>query len=166
MRLRTFIFMIISLLSTQSKAQLIGELNNNNRGALRVIGSNKITQNCNIGDIVEAVFYFENNSSDTVYISQVAPDCQCTHFVFPEKGVKPHSTDSITLFFMSQNTPPGPYFKRSIVDYDDTSLELLIEGNISIVRNIVRAGQKPIIYQKKQIRVHNTENPQNTTDLK
>lgn len=166
MRLRTFIFMIISLLSTQSKAQLIGELNNNNRGALRVIGSNKITQNCNIGDIVEAVFYFENNSSDTVYISQVAPDCQCTHFVFPEKGVKPHSTDSITLFFMSQNTPPGPYFKRSIVDYDDTSFELIIEGNITIVRNIVRAGQKPIIYQKKQIRVHNTEILQNITDKK
>jgi hypothetical protein len=166
MRLRTFIFIIISLLSSQSKAQLIGELNNNNRGTLRVIGSNKITQNCNLGDIVEAVFHFENNSSDTVYISQVAPDCQCTHFVFPEKGVKPHSTDSITLFFMSQNTPPGPYFKRSIVDYDDMSFELLIEGNITIVRNIVRAGQKPIIYQKKQIRVHNTEIPQNTTDKK
>ena len=166
MNFKTFIICFFCLLTIKGKAQLIGELNNNNRGTLRVIGSNKITQNCNLGDIVEAVFYFENNSSDTVYISQVAPDCQCTHFVFPEKGVKPHSTDSITLFFMSQNTPPGPYFKRSIVDYDDTSFELIIEGNITIVRNIVKPGQKPIIYQKKQIRVHNTEIPQNTTDKK
>ena len=154
------------MLSIQSKAQLVGELNNNNRGTLRVLGSNKITQNCNLGDIVEAVFYFENNSSDTVYISQVAPDCQCTHFIFPEKGVKPRSTDSITLFFMSQNTPPGPYFKRTIVDYDDTSFELIIEGNIAIVRNVVRAGQKPVLYQKKQIRVHNSEIPQNSSDKK
>jgi len=154
------------MLTIQSKAQLVGELNNNNRGTLRVLGSNKITQNCNLGDIVEAVFYFENNSSDTVYISQVAPDCQCTHFIFPEKGVKPRSTDSITLFFMSQNTPPGPYFKRTIVDYDDTSFELIIEGNIAIVRNVVRAGQKPVLYQKKQIRVHNSEIPQNSSDKK
>jgi hypothetical protein len=166
MHFKQFILIIFAMLSIQSKAQLVGELNNNNRGTLRVLGSNKISQNCNLGDIVEAVFYFENNSSDTVYISQVAPDCQCTHFIFPEKGVKPHSTDSITLFFMSQNTPPGPYFKRTIVDYDDTSFELIIEGNIAIVRNVVRAGQKPILYQKKQIRVHNAEIPQNSSDKK
>lgn len=150
-----FVILFLFGCVTQSNAQLIGELNNNNRGALRVVGSNKIKQDCNLGDIVEAVFYIENNSSDTVYIAQVAPDCQCTQFVYPESGVKPHSIDSISLFFMSQNTPPGPYFKRNIVDYDDTSFELIIEGNLTLVRNIVRAGQKPIIYQRKQIRVHN-----------
>jgi hypothetical protein len=152
---KLFICLFTLLCLNPGKAQLIGELNNNNRGALRVVGSNKIKQDCNLGDVVEAVFYIENNSSDTVHIAQVAPDCQCTQFVFPEAGVKPHSIDSITLFFMSQNTPPGPYFKRNIVDYDDTSFELIIEGNLTIVRNIIRAGQKPILYQKKQIRVHN-----------
>ena len=152
---KSFILLFIALCLNSAMAQLIGELNNNNRGTLRVVGSNKIKQDCNLGDIIEAVFLIENNSSDTVHISQIAPDCQCTQFVFPEAGIKPHSIDSITLFFMSQNTPPGAFYKRNIVDYDDTSFELIIEGNLTLVRNIIRAGQKPILYQKKQIRVHN-----------
>jgi len=150
-----FLFISLFLSSAIVKAQLIGEIHNENRGPLRIIGSNKIKQDCNIGDIVEAVFYIQNTSPDTVFIGQVAPDCQCTQYEYPSKGIAPNATDSITLFFMSQNTPPGPYFKRNIVDYDDTSFELIIEGNLTIVRNIVRAGQRPILYQKKQIRVKN-----------
>ena len=151
------LFLLINLFiaSIGLKAQLIGEIHNENRGALRIIGNNKIKQDCNLGDIVEAVFYIQNTSPDTVFIGQIAPDCQCTQYEFPSKGIAPNSTDSITLFFMSQNTPPGPYFKRNIVDYDDTSFELIIEGNITIVINIIRAGQRPILYQKKQIRVKN-----------
>jgi hypothetical protein len=151
------LFLLIGLCMTSIglQAQLIGEIHNENRGALRIIGNNKIKQDCNLGDIVEAVFYIQNTSTDTVFIAQIAPDCQCTQYEYPSKGIAPNSTDSITLFFMSQNTPPGPYFKRNIVDYDDTSFELIIEGNLTIVRNIVRAGQRPILYQKKQIRVKN-----------
>lgn len=146
---------ILTLYSSNLEAQLIGEIHNENRGALQIIGKNTIQQDCNLGDIVEAVFYIKNTSNDTVYIAQVAPDCQCTQFQFPQTGIAPNTTDSITLFFMSEHTPPGPYFKRNIVDYDDTSFELIIEGNITKVKNIIRAGQRPILYQKKQIRITN-----------
>ena len=151
------LFLLISLClsSIGLKAQLIGEIHNENRGALRIIGNNKIKQDCNLGDIVEAVFYIQNTSTDTVFIAQIAPDCQCTQYEFPTKGIAPKATDSITLYFMSEHTPPGPYFKRNIVDYDDTSFELNIEGNITKVKNIIRAGQRPILYQKKQIRITN-----------
>lgn len=150
-----FLFINLFIVSIGLKAQLIGEMHNENRGALRIIGSNKIKQDCNLGDIVEAVFYIQNTSRDTVYIGQIAPDCQCTQYEYPSKGIAPNSTDSITLFFMSEHTPPGPYFKRNIVDYDDTSFELNIEGTITKVKNIIKAGQRPILYQKKQIRVTN-----------
>jgi hypothetical protein len=150
-----FLFINLFIFSIGLKAQLIGEMHNENRGALRIIGSNKIKQDCNLGDIVEAVFYIQNTSQDTVYIGQIAPDCQCTQYEYPSKGIAPNSTDSITLFFMSEHTPPGAYFKRNIVDYDDTSFELNIEGTITKVKNIIRAGQRPILYQKKQIRITN-----------
>ena len=150
-----FLFINLFIVSIGLKAQLIGEMHNENRGALRIIGSNKIKQDCNLGDIVEAVFYIQNTSRDTVYIGQIAPDCQCTQYEYPSKGIAPNSTDSITLFFMSEHTPPGPYFKRNIVDYDDTSFELNIEGTITKVKNIIKAGQRPILYQKKQIRITN-----------
>lgn len=125
------------------------------RGNLIVYGTPTIKQDCNLGDIIEAVFYIKNISTDTVYIGQVSPDCQCTHYIYPQQGVKPNSVDSITLFYMSANTPPGPFFKRTIIDYDETSFELNIEGTLTLVRNIIRQGQKPFIYEKKQIRVTN-----------
>ena len=125
------------------------------KGNLIIYGTPTIKQDCNLGDIVEAVFYVKNISTDTVLIGQISPDCQCTHYLYPEKGIKPNSVDSITLFYMSGNTPPGPYFKKTIVDFDDTNLELNIEGNLTLVRNVIRKGQKPFIYEKKQIRVTN-----------
>jgi len=136
------------------------------QGSLRVIGYNKINQNCNSGDIIEAVFPISNISMDTIYISQVVPDCVCTHYAFPEKGIPPGEIDTIYLFLMSKNVPPGAFYKRAIVDFNDGSMELIIEGNISIVRPIIKPGERPIIYKPKQIRVLNSTQKEENSDEK
>ncbi len=154
------IIIVLTLITTNllipstsfSQIPLISE---DEQGSLRVIGNNKINQDCNSGDIIEAVFPISNISSDTIFISQCVPDCVCTQYAFPEKGIPPGATDTIFLFLMSKNVPPGPFYKRAIVDFNDGSMELIIEGNISVVRNIVKPGQRPIIYKPKQIRVLN-----------
>jgi len=58
MQKKAFIILLFVLCLNKVNAQLIGELNNNNRGTLRVVGSNKIKQDCNLGDIIEAVFFY------------------------------------------------------------------------------------------------------------
>lgn len=162
---------IITLIATNllfpslsySQIPLIAE---DEQGSLRVIGSNKINQDCNSGDIIEAVFPISNISMDTIFISQCVPDCVCTHYAYPEKGIPPGEIDTIYLFLMSKNVPPGPYYKRAIVDFNDGSMELIIEGNINVVRNIVKPGQRPVIYKPKQIRVVNTPKKEESLDEK
>lgn len=150
------IFFTINLLFPSLSFSQIPLIAEDEQGSLRVIGNNKINQDCNSGDIIEAVFPIANISMDTIYISQCVPDCVCTHYAYPEKGIPPGEIDTIYLFLMSKNVPPGPFYKRAIVDFNDGSMELVIEGNINVVRNIVKPGQRPIIYKPKQIRVLNT----------
>ncbi len=133
---------------------------NSNTGNLKVVGGTKIEQPlCYSGDIIEGVYTIQNTSStDTIYISQIVSDCICIQYAFNEKGIPPNSTDSIIIFFMTKNTPPGPFFKRIFVDYDDTNLELLMEGNIEVKRPIYKKGEKPQIYKPRQIRINNPKN--------
>ena len=133
-------------------SSLFGQLTTINESGLKIVGSNKLDAKCNSGDIFEAVFYIQNTSTETQYIAQVAPDCVCTQFAFPENGIAPGTTDSITLFLQTKNVPPGPFFKRAFVDYTEGTFELNLEGDITVIRPKYKQGEKPIIYQPKQIR--------------
>jgi hypothetical protein len=151
------LFIILSVLSYKLNAQVQA---NTNTGNLKVIGALKIEQPvCYSGDIIEGVYSIQNiSTTDTIYISQIVSDCICIQYAFNEKGIPPNSTDSIIIFFMTKNTPPGPFFKRIFVDYDDTNLELYMEGNIEVKRPIYKKGEKPQIYKPKQIRLNNPKN--------
>jgi hypothetical protein len=146
--LKILLFVVFFLILNQTKAQL----NSTSEGPLQVVGSNKLSAKLNSGDIFEAVFHIRNNSTETQYIAQVAPDCVCTQFAFPEKGIESGATDSITLFLQSKNVPPGPFFKRAFVDYTEGSFELQLEGDLTVIRPKYKQGEKPVIYQPTQIR--------------
>jgi hypothetical protein len=146
--LKILLFVVFFLILNQTKAQL----NSTSEGPLQVVGSNKLSAKLNSGDIFEAVFHIRNNSTETQYIAQVAPDCVCTQFAFPEKGIEAGATDSITLFLQSKNVPPGPFFKRAFVDYTEGSFELQLEGDLTVIRPKYKQGEKPVIYQPTQIR--------------
>jgi hypothetical protein len=146
--LKILLFVVFILILNQTKAQL----NSTSEGPLQVVGSNKLSAKLNSGDIFEAVFHIRNNSTETQYIAQVAPDCVCTQFAFPEKGIEAGATDSITLFLQSKNVPPGPFFKRAFVDYTEGSFELQLEGDLTVIRPKYKQGEKPVIYQPTQIR--------------
>jgi len=109
----------------------------------------------NQGDTVEATFYFKNTSMEMLYIAQVAPDCQCTAAQYPEDGVAPGQNDSITLYYFSKNTPPGPFTKTAMVDLATGSYQLIIEGYCSIIRPIIKQGQRPQLYQARYLRINN-----------
>ncbi len=141
-------FLFFILLINQLSAQLTSD----SEGPLQVVGANKLSAKLNSGDIFEAVFHIRNNSTETQYIAQVAPDCVCTQFAFPEKGIEAGATDSIILFLQSKNVPPGPFFKRAFVDYTEGSFELQLEGDITVIRPKYKQGEKPVIYQPTQIR--------------
>ncbi len=143
-----YLVLVLLLIQNQTKAQL----NSTSEGPLQVVGSYKLSAKLNSGDIFEAVFHIRNNSNETQYIAQVAPDCVCTQFVFPEKGIEAGATDSIILFLQSKNVPPGPFFKRAFVDYTEGSFELQLEGDITVIRPKYKQGEKPVIYQPTQIR--------------
>lgn len=142
------LFVVFFLILNQTKAQL----SSTSEGPLQVVGPNKLSAKLNSGDIFEAVFHIRNNSAETQYIAQVAPDCVCTQFAFPEKGIEAGATDSITLFLQSKNVPPGPFFKRAFVDYTEGSFELQLEGDLTVIRPKYKQGEKPVIYQPTQIR--------------
>jgi hypothetical protein len=146
--LKILLFVVFFLILNQTKAQL----SSTSEGPLQVVGSNKLSAKLNSGDIFEAVFHIRNNSTETQYIAQVAPDCVCTQFAFPEKGIEAGATDSITLFLQSKNVPPGPFFKRAFVDYTEGSFELQLEGDLTVIRPKYKQGEKPVIYQPTQIR--------------
>jgi hypothetical protein len=146
--LKIWLFVVFFLILNQTKAQL----SSTSEGPLQVVGPNKLSAKLNSGDIFEAVFHIRNNSTETQYIAQVAPDCVCTQFAFPEKGIEAGATDSITLFLQSKNVPPGPFFKRAFVDYTEGSFELQLEGDLTVIRPKYKQGEKPLIYQPTQIR--------------
>jgi hypothetical protein len=146
--LKILLFVVFFLILNQTKAQL----SSISEGPLQVVGPNKLSAKLNSGDIFEAVFHIRNNSTETQYIAQVAPDCVCTQFAFPEKGIEAGATDSITLFLQSKNVPPGPFFKRAFVDYTEGSFELQLEGDLTVIRPKYKQGEKPVIYQPTQIR--------------
>jgi hypothetical protein len=146
--LKILLFVVFFLILNQTKAQL----SSTSEGPLQVVGPNKLSAKLNSGDIFEAVFHIRNNSTETQYIAQVAPDCVCTQFAFPEKGIEAGATDSITLFLQSKNVPPGPFFKRAFVDYTEGSFELQLEGDLTVIRPKYKQGEKPVIYQPTQIR--------------
>jgi hypothetical protein len=146
--LKILLFVVFFLILNQTKAQL----NSTSEGPLQVVGPNKLSAKLNSGDIFEAVFHIRNNSTETQYIAQVAPDCVCTQFAYPEKGIEAGATDSITLFLQSKNVPPGPFFKRAFVDYTEGSFELQLEGDLTVIRPKYKQGEKPVIYQPTQIR--------------
>jgi hypothetical protein len=146
--LKILLFVVFFLILNQTKAQLSSTY----EGPLQVVGPNKLSAKLNSGDIFEAVFHIRNNSTETQYIAQVAPDCVCTQFAFPEKGIEAGATDSITLFLQSKNVPPGPFFKRAFVDYTEGSFELQLEGDLTVIRPKYKQGEKPLIYQPTQIR--------------
>jgi hypothetical protein len=146
--LKILLFVVFFLILNQTKAQL----SSTSEGPLQVVGPNKLSAKLNSGDIFEAVFHIRNNSTETQYIAQVAPDCVCTQFAFPEKGIEAGATDSITLFLQSKNVPPGPFFKRAFVDYTEGSFELQLEGDLTVIRPKYKQGEKPLIYQPTQIR--------------
>jgi hypothetical protein len=146
--LKILLFIVFFLILNQTKAQL----SSTSEGPLQVVGPNKLSAKLNSGDIFEAVFHIRNNSTETQYIAQVAPDCVCTQFAFPEKGIEAGATDSITLFLQSKNVPPGPFFKRAFVDYTEGSFELQLEGDLMVIRPKYKQGEKPVIYQPTQIR--------------
>jgi hypothetical protein len=146
--LKILLFVVFFLILNQTKAQL----SSTSEGPLQVVGPNKLSAKLNSGDIFEAVFHIRNNSTETQYIAQVAPDCVCTQFAYPEKGIEAGATDSITLFLQSKNVPPGPFFKRAFVDYTEGSFELQLEGDLTVIRPKYKQGEKPVIYQPTQIR--------------
>jgi hypothetical protein len=143
-----YLVIVLFLILNQTKAQL----SSTSEGPLQVVGPNKLSAKLNSGDIFEAVFHIRNNSTETQYIAQVAPDCVCTQFAFPEKGIEAGATDSITLFLQSKNVPPGPFFKRAFVDYTEGSFELQLEGDLTVIRPKYKQGEKPVIYPPTQIR--------------
>lgn len=133
------------------------QIRHKNQGNLKVIGSDTIQVNANNGDIVEALFPVKNYGTETLTIAQIATECICFDYYYPEQGIPPGATDTIRLFFKTKNVPPGPYFKRVFADYDEGSIELILHGNIKIIRPQYKQGEKTVIYQPKQIVVRNED---------
>lgn len=140
---------LIALFCVDGSAQDI------NYKPVEIIGSNVIEINANLGDMIEAVFLVKNNSLDDFYIKEIKTDCQCTAPVFPTM-IRRGTTDSITVVFNTSNTPPGAYLKKAYLETpDDKVIELILQGNIVLVRNKIKAGEKPDIYKPVHIRLRN-----------
>ncbi len=146
-----FIFLINFLAFNQSQAQI----RHKNTGNLKVKGSDTITINANNGDVIEALFAVENTGTEILNIAQIATECICFDYHYPENGIQPGYTDTIRLFLKTKNIPPGPYFKRVFADYDEGSIEFILQGNIKIIRPKYKPNEKPEIYKPKQIVVRN-----------
>lgn len=146
------ILAIVLLLST---TVISAQIRHRNEGNLKIQGLDTITVNANNGDIVEALFAVHNYGNETLNIAQIATECICFDYHYPEKGIKPGSTDTIRLFFKTKNVPPGPYFKRVFADYEEGSIEMILQGKIKVIRPKYRPNEKTVIYKPKQIVVRN-----------
>ncbi len=149
----TCILLICALTISPSQAQI----RHKNTGNLHVKGTDTLTVNANNGDIIEALFAVQNTGTEVMNIAQIATECICFDYHYPENGIQPGATDTIRLFLKTKNIPPGPYFKRVFADYDEGSIELILQGNIKIIRPKYKPNEKPEIYRPKQIIVRNDQ---------
>jgi hypothetical protein len=124
---------------------------------VEVLGPTVVEVNANVGDMVEVVFAVRNNSLDEFYIAQIQTDCHCVSAVYPPI-VKHLSTDSVTVVLNTNNVPPGTFVKKAYLETPDNKvIELVLQGNLKVVKPIVKTGQRPIIYKPVHIRQHNTQ---------
>ena len=124
---------------------------------VEVLGSTVVEVNANVGDMVEVVFAVRNNSLDDFYIAQIQTDCHCISAVFPN-SVKHLTTDSVTVVLNTNNVPPGTFVKKAYLETpDDKVIELVLQGNLKVVKPITKPGTRPIIYKPVHIRLHNNE---------
>lgn len=152
----TYIFYLSLLISTNS---IFSQINIPNNGPLRVVGPESIQIDANNGDVIEATYFIKNWSDDTIVIDQIVPECICVTPEVTSKQIPPNSIDSILLYLNTKHVPPGPYFKRTFVDYGPHTFELILQGNTKVIRPIYKKGQKPIIYTPENRPVQNTKNP-------
>lgn len=145
-----FAFIAIYLIGNSS-----AQIRHKNQGNLKVEGKDTLTVNANNGDIIEALFAIKNYGTETLTIAQIATECICFDYHYPESGIAPGATDTIRLFFKTKNVPPGPYFKRVFADYDEGSIELILQGNLKVIRPRYKPNEKTVIYRPKQIVVRN-----------
>ena len=146
--LLAFVFSSITLLGQEK-----------NYKPVEVLGKTVVEVNANLGDMVEVVYLIRNNSLDDFYIAQVQTDCHCVEAVFP-KLVPRNTIDSIVVVLNTNNIPPGTFTKKAYLETpDDKVVELIIQGNIKVVRPIVKPGTKPVIYKPVHIRLNNSEGP-------
>ena len=140
-----------------SSSTLLGQ--EKNYKPVEVLGKTVVEVNANLGDMVEVVYLIRNNSLDDFYIAQVQTDCHCVEAVFP-KLVPRNTIDSIVVVLNTNNIPPGTFTKKAYLETpDDKVVELIIQGNIKVVRPLVKPGTKPIIYKPGHIRLNNSEGP-------
>ena len=126
---------------------------------VEVLGKTIVEVNANVGDMVEVVFQIRNNSLDDFHIAQIQTDCHCVEAIFP-KLVPRNTIDSIVVVLNTNNIPPGTFNKKAYLETpDDKVIELIIQGNIKVVRPIVKPGTKPIIYKPVHIRLNNSNGP-------
>lgn len=140
---------------TGNLTSVYAQIRHKNQGNLKVIGSDTIWVNANNSDVIEALFPVKNYSTEILTISQIATECICFDYHYPEQGIKPGATDTIRLFFKTKNVPPGPYFKRVFADYDEGSIELILQGTLKVIRPQYKPNEKNLIYRPKQIVVRN-----------
>lgn len=143
------------LVLTGNLTSVYAQIRHKNQGNLKVIGSDTIWVNANNSDVIEALFPVKNYSTEILTISQIATECICFDYHYPEQGIKPGATDTIRLFFKTKNVPPGPYFKRVFADYDEGSIELILQGTLKVIRPQYKPNEKNLIYRPKQIVVRN-----------
>ena len=118
-----------------SSSTLLGQ--EKNYKPVEVLGKTVVEVNANLGDMVEVVYLIRNNSLDDFYIAQVQTDCHCVEAVFP-KLVPRNTIDSIVVVLNTNNIPPGTFTKKAYLETpDDKVVELIIQGNIKVVRPIV-----------------------------
>jgi len=121
--------------------------------ALQILNHDTITVNAINCDMIEAVFYVKNNWLDDHIMAQLQTDCHCVTPILPPV-LKRNQTDSITLVINTNNIPPGPFLKQGYLESpDDKLIHLVVKGNITVVKPIIKQGQPPIIYKPKHIRV-------------
>lgn len=143
------------LVLTGNLTSVYAQIRHKNQGNLKVIGSDTIWVNANNSDVIEALFPVKNYSTEILTISQIATECICFDYHYPEQGIQPGATDTIRLFFKTKNVPPGPYFKRVFADYDEGSIELILQGTLKVIRPQYKPNEKNLIYRPKQIVVRN-----------
>lgn len=148
-------FIIVCLLAMNHlQAQVVkSDVKGEKPIALQIIKYDTITVNAVNGDMIEAVYYVKNNWLDDHYMAQLQTDCHCVTPIFPPV-IKHLQTDSIILVINTQNIPPGPFLKQGYLESpDDELIHLVVKGNITVIKPIIKQGQAPIIYKPKHIRV-------------